>query len=220
MLSKPSHPLLPPSPFGFSLFQNQDLFQWIGSSHQVAKVFELQHRSLKWSFLESSDSYDLYDLSLEKTAVIVSLGCQLCIWLTPSSLGLAGSHRTYLIFLSGQDGYHLGYFAEKPLGSEAPNSSSFPSPPLSLMLPSCWEDDMPLTASSQHWAKSGSPDLWLWRVNLLVFYMSAQIQGCWAYRGTWLVIRTTVSGTFRVCEVTAVLLKRRTKHMEKRWWQQ
>ena len=51
--------------------------------------------------------------------------------------------------------------------------------------------EVSLTAISQHWAKSGSSDLWLWRVNLLVFYVSAQIQGCWAYRGTWLVIRTT-----------------------------
>ena len=36
-----SHPLLPPSP-ALSLSQYQDLFQWVGSSHQVAKVLELQ----------------------------------------------------------------------------------------------------------------------------------------------------------------------------------
>ena len=40
---QPSHPLLSPSPFAFSLSQHQGLFQWIGSSHQVAKVLELQH---------------------------------------------------------------------------------------------------------------------------------------------------------------------------------
>ena len=33
----PSHPLLSPSP-AFSLSQHQGLIQWVGSSHQVAKV--------------------------------------------------------------------------------------------------------------------------------------------------------------------------------------
>ena len=33
-----SHPLLFPSPPAFSLFQHQGLFQWVSSSHQVAKV--------------------------------------------------------------------------------------------------------------------------------------------------------------------------------------
>ena len=37
-----SHPLLPPSPFAFNLSQHQDLSQWVGSSHQVTKVLELQ----------------------------------------------------------------------------------------------------------------------------------------------------------------------------------
>ena len=35
---QPSHPLLPPSPFAFHLSQHQGLFQWVSSSHQVAKV--------------------------------------------------------------------------------------------------------------------------------------------------------------------------------------
>ena len=48
----PSHPLLPSSPLAFSLSQNQGLFQWIGSSHQIAKVLELQlqHQSFQWIF--------------------------------------------------------------------------------------------------------------------------------------------------------------------------
>ena len=43
---QPSHPLLSPSPT-FNLFQHQGLFQWVSSSHQVAKVleFQLQHQS-------------------------------------------------------------------------------------------------------------------------------------------------------------------------------
>ena len=36
--------------FGFSLSQHQGLFQWVGSSHQVAKVLELQHQSFQWIF--------------------------------------------------------------------------------------------------------------------------------------------------------------------------
>ena len=35
---QPSHPLLPSSPPALNLSQHQDLFQWAGSSHPVAKV--------------------------------------------------------------------------------------------------------------------------------------------------------------------------------------
>ena len=37
-----SHPLLPPSPPSLNLSQHQGLSQWVSSSHQVAKVLELQ----------------------------------------------------------------------------------------------------------------------------------------------------------------------------------
>ena len=49
---QPSHPLSSPSPPAFNLSENQDLFQWISSLHQVAKVleFELQHQSFQWIF--------------------------------------------------------------------------------------------------------------------------------------------------------------------------
>ena len=49
---QPSWPLSPPSPLAFSLFQHQGLFQWVSSSHQVAKVLELQlqHQSFQWIF--------------------------------------------------------------------------------------------------------------------------------------------------------------------------
>ena len=48
---QPSHPLSPPSP-AFSLSQHQGLFQWVGPSHQVARVLELQlkHQSFQWIF--------------------------------------------------------------------------------------------------------------------------------------------------------------------------
>ena len=38
----PSHPLLSPSPPAPNPSQHQGLFQWINSSHQVAKILELQ----------------------------------------------------------------------------------------------------------------------------------------------------------------------------------
>ena len=49
---QPSHPLLSPSPPAFDLSQHQDLFQWVSSSHQMAKVLELQlqHQSFQWIF--------------------------------------------------------------------------------------------------------------------------------------------------------------------------
>ena len=47
---QPSHPLWSLSPPAFNLSQSQGLFQWMSSSHQVAKVleFQLQHQSLQW----------------------------------------------------------------------------------------------------------------------------------------------------------------------------
>ena len=49
---QPSHLLPPPSSPALSLSQHQGLFQWVGSSHQMAKVLELrlQHQSFQWVF--------------------------------------------------------------------------------------------------------------------------------------------------------------------------
>ena len=48
---QPSHPLLSPSP-AFNLSQHQGLFQWVSSSHEVAKAleFQLQYQSFQWIF--------------------------------------------------------------------------------------------------------------------------------------------------------------------------
>ena len=48
---QPSHPLSSPSS-AFNLSQHQGLFQWVSSSHQVAKVleFQLQHQFFQWIF--------------------------------------------------------------------------------------------------------------------------------------------------------------------------
>ena len=39
---QPSHPLSSPSPPALNTSQNQSLFQWVNSSHEVAKVLEFQ----------------------------------------------------------------------------------------------------------------------------------------------------------------------------------
>ena len=55
-LSQWCHPTISPSvitsPPAFNLSQNQGLFQWVSSSHQVVKVleFQLQHQSFQWIF--------------------------------------------------------------------------------------------------------------------------------------------------------------------------
>ena len=47
----PSYPLLSPSPPAPNPSQHQGLFQWVSSSHEVAKVleFQLQHQSFQWT---------------------------------------------------------------------------------------------------------------------------------------------------------------------------
>ena len=49
---QPSHPLLPPSPI-LNLSQHQGLFQWVSSSHLMAKILELrlQHQSFQLLFM-------------------------------------------------------------------------------------------------------------------------------------------------------------------------
>ena len=48
---QPSHPLSSPSPLAPNPSQHQSLFQWVNSSHDVAKVleFQLQHQSFQWT---------------------------------------------------------------------------------------------------------------------------------------------------------------------------
>ena len=48
---QPSHPLSSPSPPAPNPSQHQSLFQWVNSSHKVAKVLEFQlwHQSFQWT---------------------------------------------------------------------------------------------------------------------------------------------------------------------------
>ena len=60
-----SHPLSSPSPCAFNLSQNQGLFQWVGSSHKLAKVLEFSFSispSNEYSGLNSfrNDWFDLH----------------------------------------------------------------------------------------------------------------------------------------------------------------
>ena len=47
----PFHPLLSSSPTALNPSQHQGLFQWVNSSHEMAKVseFQLQHQSFQWT---------------------------------------------------------------------------------------------------------------------------------------------------------------------------
>ena len=49
---QPSHSLSSPSSPAFSLFQHQEIFKWVTTLHQVAKVlgFQLEHDSFQWVF--------------------------------------------------------------------------------------------------------------------------------------------------------------------------
>ena len=49
---QPPHPLPPSSPFAPNLSQHHVFFQWVSSSHQVAKLLELQlqYQSFQWIF--------------------------------------------------------------------------------------------------------------------------------------------------------------------------
>ena len=48
---RPSHPLSSPTPPAPNPSQHQGLFQWVNSSHEVAKVLEyqLQHQPFQWT---------------------------------------------------------------------------------------------------------------------------------------------------------------------------
>ena len=61
---QPSHPLSPSSPSAFNLSQHQRLLQWVGSSHQVVKVLELQLQHQTFSKYSGLISFqiDWFDL--------------------------------------------------------------------------------------------------------------------------------------------------------------
>ena len=79
---QPSHPLSSPSPPALNLSQHPGLFQWVSSSHQVAKVleFQLQHQLF----------YLLYDYLNVCCYTFQGLGQQMTrLWVAGVSLWLA-----------------------------------------------------------------------------------------------------------------------------------
>ena len=61
---QPSHPLSSPSPPAPNPSQHQGFFQWVNSSHQVAKVleFQLQYQSFQWTPRTDPSRMDWLDL--------------------------------------------------------------------------------------------------------------------------------------------------------------
>ena len=59
---QPSHSLFSPSPPILNLSYCKGLFQWVGSSHQVAKILELhlQHQSFQWIVRIPTSHYILF----------------------------------------------------------------------------------------------------------------------------------------------------------------
>ena len=62
---QPSHPLSSPSPSALNLSQHQGIFQWVSSSHQVAKVLELQLRLQPFQWIFTTDFLFFYFLTLQ-----------------------------------------------------------------------------------------------------------------------------------------------------------
>ena len=54
--------LSPPSPPALNLAQHHSVFQWVGSSHQVAKVLEFQRQSFQWIFRVDFFKIDCFEL--------------------------------------------------------------------------------------------------------------------------------------------------------------
>ena len=88
---QPSHPRSSPSPPAFNLSQHQDLFHWVSSLHQVAKVLELQSASvlpmdiqdwfplglIGWISLQSKGLSRVFNTTVQKHWFFSS---QLCLW--------------------------------------------------------------------------------------------------------------------------------------------
>ena len=91
-----SHPLLLLSPSTLNLFHHHSLFQWVDSSHQVAKVVELQlqHQSFQLLFrfdspwrhkeLDTTEwlsTWTLSGSSFTASRIVVVVQSLSCVWL-------------------------------------------------------------------------------------------------------------------------------------------
>ena len=85
---QPSHPLSSPSPPTFNLSQHQDLFKWVSSLHQEAKVlaFQLQHQSFQWismgvfKFSENLKGSESFRIQEKQSILSVSSHHRFLLW--------------------------------------------------------------------------------------------------------------------------------------------
>jgi len=70
-----SHPLLSSSLPAFNLYQHQGLFQWVSSSHQVAKVLEF-----RFSISTSNEYSELISFWMDCLDLLAVQGTYLIIW--------------------------------------------------------------------------------------------------------------------------------------------
>ena len=98
---QPSHPLLSPSPLAFKLSQHQELFKWISSAHQVAKVLEFQpqHQS-------SNEHSGLISFRMDWLDLLAIQG-------TPKSLLQHHSSKAWILWCSALLTVHT-WLLEKP----------------------------------------------------------------------------------------------------------
>ena len=99
---QPSHPLWPPSAPALDLSHHQGFFQWVGSSHQVAKVLELEHQSFQWLFkvdLRLTGSISLQSNGLSRVFSNTTvwkhqfLGVQPSLWANSFNSKLHSKHK-------------------------------------------------------------------------------------------------------------------------------
>ena len=112
---QPSHPLSCPSPPAFNLSQHLGLFKWVTSSHQVAKVLELQ-----LSISPSNEYSGLISFRMGWLDLLVIHGTLKCLLQHHSS-------KASILWSSA-------FFIE----SYIPLSSYLPSFPASVSLPKSW----------------------------------------------------------------------------------
>ena len=91
-----SHPLLSPSPPAFSLSQNLGLFQWISSSHQVAKVLE----SISFSISPSSEYPGLISFRVDWLDLLAVQETQVFSNTTVQKHQFFGTHLFFIVQLS------------------------------------------------------------------------------------------------------------------------
>ena len=99
--TQPSHPLLSPSPPTFNLSQNQGLFKWVSSLHQVAKVLEVQLQYQSFQGIFRTDF--LYDGLVGSPCSPRNIYIKLNIWFHSWTCHVSGSQQRHMASSCVQD---------------------------------------------------------------------------------------------------------------------